>query len=306
MKKSKKLLNQPENTCYNKEQTGNYDNHAVTDSAYETFWQNLTITDDFIFGKIMLDPELCTELLRRIFPAYDIDRIEYINRQQTMQPLKDAKGIRLDVFVRDVQNVAFCVEMQTRNVDNLPKRSRYYQSLVDMELLDRGQAYDQLSKSYVVFICPFDLFHMGRHIYEFCNYCKQDKNLELGDEATKIFLNANGTQDDIAPPLKEFLDFVAGRESDMPSEFIIKLKVALSDAEQNKGWRRERMILYFRDQDIRAEALQEGRELGRDEARREMILALLADGVDHQIICRSASITEEKLDILLQDGSVES
>ena len=307
--KQKNVLYQTENTWYNKEELGGHDDYVVADSAYETFWKNLTITDDFIFGKIMLDPELCIELLRRIFPQYDIERIEYINSQQTMQPLKDAKGIRLDVFVRDNKNVAFCVEMQTRNADNLPKRSRYYQSLVDMELLDRGQAYDELSKSYVVFICPFDLFHQGRHIYEFQNYCKQDKALELRDEATKIFLNAKGSQDDIDPPLKEFLDFVAGKEPDMPSEFIVKLKVALSDAKQNKRWRRERMILYFRDRDIRADALKEGRELGqiegRDQTRRQIVRAMLANGVDREVICRSASITEAELEEILQEGLVE-
>ena len=303
--KQKNILYQTENPWYNREELGGHDDYVVADSAYETFWKNLTITDDFIFGKIMLDPELCIELLRRIFPQYDIERIEYINSQQTMQPLKDAKGIRLDVFVRDNKNVAFCVEMQTRNADNLPKRSRYYQSLVDMELLDRGQAYDELSKSYVVFICPFDLFHQGRHIYEFRNYCKQDKSLELRDEATKIFLNAKGSQDDIDPPLKEFLDFVAGKEPDMPSEFIVKLKVALSDVKQNKRWRRERMILYFRDQDIRADALKEGREMGSDQTRRQIVRAMLANGVDRQIICRSASITEAELEEILQEGLVE-
>jgi len=119
MKKYKKILNLPKNTCYNRTNTedckrypahdsdSTIDNYSPTDSAYETFWQNLTITDDFIFGKIMGDPDLCIELLRRIFPSYDIERIEYIRSQETMQPLKDAKGIRLDVFVRDKNDVAF-------------------------------------------------------------------------------------------------------------------------------------------------------------------------------------------------------
>ena len=306
-KNSKNILNQSENTWYNEAETEERDHYTIADSAYETFWQNLTITDDFMFGKIMSDATLCTELLRRIFPAYDIERIEYINSQQTLQPLKDAKGIRLDVFVRDNKNVAFCVEMQTRNADNLPKRSRYYQSLVDMELLDRGQAYDELSKSYVVFICPFDIFHMGRHIYEFRNYCKQDKALELGDEAAKIFLNAKGTQGDITPQLKEFLDYVAGKESDTPSEFIVKLKDALSDAKLNKRWRRERMILYLRDQDIRADALKEGRKLGHAEGcdltRREIVRGMIDNGVNRELICRSASITEEELEKILREIS---
>jgi len=131
---------------------------------------------------------------------------------------------------------------------------------------------------------PFDLFHLGRHIYEFRNYCTQDKTLELGDEATKIFLNAQGTKEDIAPPLKEFLDFVAGKEPDMPSDFIIKLKVALSDAKHNKKWRRERMILYFRDQDIRADALAEGIDIGRQEGIFAMIEDALEGGLSEDCI----------------------
>ena len=257
---------------------------TVTDSQYELIWQNLTITDDFIFGKIMRDPDLCMELLRRIFPQYDIERIEYIKVQEAIRPDKEAKGIQLDVFVKDNKNVAFCVEMQTRNVDNLPKRSRYYQSLVDLELLDRGQVYDELARSYVIFICPKDLFHRGYYLYEFRNYCTQDRQIDLGDEATKIFLNANGTRGDIHPPLKEFLDYVAGKEPQEPSDFIIKLRTALHHAKQNREWRRQHMILYFRDQDIRTDALkegidigrQEGIDIGRQESRTEGIFAMIS------------------------------
>lgn len=276
----------------------------VSDSQYELIWQNLTITDDFIFGKIMQDSELCMELLRRIFPQYDIERIEYIKVQEVIRPDREAKGIQMDVFIKDNKNVAFCVEMQTRNVDNLPKRSRYYQSLVDLELLDRGQAYDELARSYVIFICPKDLFHQGHYLYEFRNYCTQDRQIELGDEAAKIFLNANGTRGDIHPPLKEFLDYVAGKEPEEPSEFIVKLKTALHDAKQNREWRREHMILYFRDQDIRADALKEGIDIGRQEGidigrQKEAIRiaqSMLEKGIDPELILEMTGLSPSDLD----------
>lgn len=178
---NKKILKSNENLCYNENVV------SVEEMEYEAFWQSLTIRDDFMFGKIMQNRELCIELLRMIFPERQIERIEYIKTQETIRIDKESKGVRLDVFVKDNKNVAFCVEMQTRNEDNLPKRSRYYQSLVDLELLDRGQYYDNLSPSYIVFICSVDLFHAGYHIYEFRNCCTRDRELELGDEATKIF-----------------------------------------------------------------------------------------------------------------------
>ena len=285
-----------------KKRQKNYDIMQTADikneSRYEAVWQGLTITDDFIFGKIMRDPDLCMELLRRIFPQYDIERIEYIKVQESIRLDKEAKGIQLDVFVKDSRQVAFCVEMQTRNVDNLPKRSRYYQSLVDLELLDRGRAYDELARSYVIFICPVDLFGCGHYLYEFRNYCTQDRQIELGDEAAKVFLNASGTRGDIHPPLKEFLDYVAGKETEEPSEFIVRLKAALDRAKQNREWRREHMILYFREQDIRADALEEGRQEGRQEG----IFAMIVDGLEEglpldQIVLKLQkrfSLTEEE------------
>ena len=65
------------------------------------------------------------------------------------------------------------------------------------------------------------------------------------------------------------------------------------------------MILYFRDQDIRADALKEGREMGSDQTRRQIVRAMLANGVDREVLCRSASITEAELEEILQEGLVE-
>ena len=136
------------------------------------------------------------------------------------------------------------------------------QSLVDLDLLDRGQDYDELSPCYIIFICSVDLFHAGYHVYEFRNTCIQDPNIPLEDGATKVFLNAKGVIGDISPELKEFLDYVAGKEKEDPSELITKIKGALNHAKQNREWRRERMIMYFHDMDIREEALKEGRTEG--------------------------------------------
>ena len=46
-------------------------------------WESLTLADDFLFGKIMSDPTLCAEMLRRIFPNLDIGEIKVIETQFT-------------------------------------------------------------------------------------------------------------------------------------------------------------------------------------------------------------------------------
>lgn len=119
----------------------------------EKSWENIGISNDFLFGKVMQDPELCREMLQRIFPDLEIDHIEYPEPQKSINPDLDAKGIRLDIYVRGSDGAAYVVEMQMADTSELPKRSRYYQSITDLQLLDKGIHYKKLSPVYTIFIC---------------------------------------------------------------------------------------------------------------------------------------------------------
>lgn len=44
--------------------------------ASHTNWEDLGISNDFLFGKVMQNPRLCQELLQRILPDLKIDHIE--------------------------------------------------------------------------------------------------------------------------------------------------------------------------------------------------------------------------------------
>lgn len=211
----------------------------------EQVWENLGISNDFMFGKVMQDEELCQELLQRILPDLKIDHIEYPELQKSIKTDIDAKSIRLDVYVKDKKGTVYDIEMQVTDTKELPKRMRYYQSVLDLQLIEKGQTYNTLKPSYIIFICPFDLFEKGRHIYTFENICKEDKSLNLGDDTTKIFLNADSNMDDVSKELRAFLDYVAGKKSD--DKFIIKLEEAVKKARLTKEWRREYMTLYMRD-----------------------------------------------------------
>lgn len=79
----------------------------------------------------------------------------------------------------------------------------------------------------MIFICTFDVFKKGRHIYTFENRCREDGSILLGDETTKVFLNAKGTIDDVSRELKAFLDYVAGKESN--DAYVKQLEEALRE-----------------------------------------------------------------------------
>ena len=249
----------------------------------QTNWEDLSISNDFLFGKVMQNPELCKELLQRILPNLKIERIEYPELQKSINIDMDARSVRLDVYVKDEKEVVYDIEMQVSDTKELPKRSRYYQSMLDLQLIDKGQLYDELKRSYVIFICPFDLYGKGRHIYTFENICKEDKSVILDDGAVKIFLNASSKQDDVSRELKAFLDYVAGVESD--DIFVKRVAEAVREAKKNREWRHEYMTLLMRHQ----ENIEKGKSVGE-----EMMLMLIQKLVDNNRFDDISKIKENK------------
>ena len=238
----------------------------------QTEWEKLGISNDFLFGKVMQDAELCKELLQIIFPNMKIDHIEYPVLQKTINMDADAKSIRLDVYIVDNKGTVYDIEMQMADTKELPKRTRYYQAMMDLEMIDKGQSYKKLKKSFVIFICPFDLFNEGRHLYTFKNICIEDKKILLGDDTTKIFLNTEGNMEDVNQKLIAFLDYVAGKKSD--DSFVQKLENAIKIAKQNREWRHEYMTLLMRDQ----ENIEKGIERGIEKEETRIIIRLYHNG----------------------------
>ena len=73
--------------------------------------------------------------------------IEYLDYEETIQIAPGSKSIRLDIYVEDDKNTVFNLEMQTTNYEELPKRSRYYQDIIDLKLIEKGQSYDILKQA---------------------------------------------------------------------------------------------------------------------------------------------------------------
>ena len=70
-----------------------------------------------------------------------------------------------------------------------------------MYQLDKGMDYMQLKQSFVIFVCTFDPFQLGRHIYTFTNRCVEDPDLLLNDGTQKIILNTKKNITIDTPPV---------------------------------------------------------------------------------------------------------
>ncbi len=254
---------------------------------YEEEYNQLALSNDFMFAKVMKNKELCKKLLEIILDV-EIERVEYVDDQKVIDIMREAHGVRLDIYVKDGNNTVYNVEMQTTNTKNLPKRSRYYQGVIDLNLLNKSENYRVLNKSYIIFICMFDIFGKGRHIYTFENYCRQDKELSLGDEAIKVFLNPYSDMDDVDEELGNFLRYLSDRTP--VDKFTAQLEEEVTRVKENKEWRREFMTLSMKFQEKLEEGFEKGVEQGIEQGIEQgKLLTLYALVRDNIITVKKAS-----------------
>ncbi len=248
-------------------------------------WEEIEIKNDFLFAKVMSDKEICKALLEMLLQIR-IQDIVYWNKQKAIDVEKDAKSVRLDVYVEDGNRI-FDLEMQTTDKKDLPWRSRYYQGMMDLNTIEKGESYKKLKESYVIFICTFDPFKSGKAQYTFENMCREESSLKLGDGTKKIFFNTKDYMHADKEDVREFLKYVNGGDSSHP--FVKEIKERVKRAKSNEEWRREYMTLLMRDQENREigreEGRKEGRREGREQERQKIIIKMIKQGFsDEQII----------------------
>ena len=221
-------------------------------------YEELTFNDDFMFCRILEEkPALCRELLELVLD-HKVGELVSVNPQKPIEITANGKGVRFDVYAEGSDSEIYDIEMQNASVDSIAKRSRYSQGMIDLNLIKRGSHYSELNRSYVIYICRFNIFKEGElHKYSFRNLCIEDPQIELGDETEKIFLCAEGTSDDVSEKMQAFLRYIA---SGTPSDsFTNELENEVKKARDHIQWRTEYMTFL--------EQLEKEREEGRAEER---------------------------------------
>ena len=256
-------------------------------------YEELTIADDFIFGKVTAE-EAVSRALLKVLLQRPVGKLSGITTQKEIHDAEEAKFIRMDLYVRE-DNSIFDAEMQNRNKRSieslfLGKRVRYYQSMIDTDFLGKRENYDKLPESTIIFICTFDPFGQGIWRYTFKNVClesleiagtdccdssesgknelvgSEGNRLYLDDYTTKIFYNCTYSGDEAPDGIQKFYDYVMKGVVSTDETAIID--EAVRRARLNSEWRseymKERLFLYDAKLDGREEGIQEGATAGSD------------------------------------------
>ena len=253
-------------------------------------WDSLTFANNYVFQEVLKNKKLCKYLIERILHI-QIKDIRYLIEERHINSARiSSKSIRLDVYVENREGTVLDIEMQVTGdnstvysgseeaevVSGLPLRTRYYQSLISMDMLRRGMDYQELRKSYVIFICTFDPFGKGLPMYHFTYRCREDASLEMGDLTENIYLNAKAADkaEDVA--LADFLSYVnSGRAN---SKFTQAIDAETKRVKNDTDWR-ERYVTWEMDlKIIRKNERKKGEKQGEKKGRIDTARALKKQG----------------------------
>lgn len=233
-------------------------------------WEDANLSNDFIFSKVMLDPQICLEVIRRVLPDLHVNRIQMPNAQQELRPASNSKSVRFDIYTTDNNNNHYDIEMQIANRHNLMKRARYYQSMLSLSSYDQGEGYEEADRSYVIFFCNFDPLNLGLQKYTVHRHVDEHPDFIIDDGTTNIFLDVSSLKHEVNPKLQQLMNVIAQRPVANNDEFIVQLRQRITKVKQSVKWKEDFIMLSLYEMDQRHD-LKVAREQGMQKGMQQGI-----------------------------------
>ncbi len=242
--------------------------------------EELNLIDNFLFQEMLSQEDAGEEFARILLSTIlgkRIRKVKIVSQKAILGTDTDRHGIRLDAYIEDVSDelngemtdaevVSDIYDVEpnlTYEKENLPKRTRFYHSMIDTQFLEAGATYNRLPNVIIIMILPYDPFNKNRMVYTIQNHCTEDPKIPYNDGARKIFLYTKGTEGNPSQSLKDMLKYIQKTtddnvtNQDIASIHRLVHKVKLKKEvgiNYMKSWEIEKMA--------RDEAYSEGYEAG--------------------------------------------
>lgn len=242
------------------------------------------LSDFALFLSVMNNREAYQSTLSIIMDEPHIELLE-VKVEQVILNNQGKRAIRLDAWVRSSDERQFNLEMQNDSGnDSIPKRSRFYQSMMDAPILKSGKytKYRDLSSTVIIFITQEDIFGRDMAKYTFSEQCEEISDLKLEDGTKKIFLNMkskNGSNE-----LISLLQYMKNTSLDNPDiivkdERLIKLDAIVNEVRTSDVWEDFKMNIYSRGIEL---GMEQGKEQGIEKGIQALIINNIEEGIPEE------------------------
>ena len=181
-------------------------------------FEELNLMDSFLFESATENPENAITISRIIIERVTGRKVSnlIVHSQKELKGINISKhGIRMDVYTEEVETTeegtsvtcVYDIEPNNYYEPDIPRRDRYYQSMIDSKLLPTGEPYKKLPDMFSIWILSTDPFKDNRMVYTVKNVVAENNQIVYNDGVTKIFLYTKGTVGG-SKELKELLTFM--------------------------------------------------------------------------------------------------
>lgn len=239
---------------------------------YQSKIQKFCLMDDTFMSKVFEDKR-CTELVLRIILNRDDLIVDHVNCQQDIKNLQ-GRSIRMDILAHDRKGVIYNIEVQNDDAGADPKRARYNSSLLDTNITEAGDKYDQLRETYVIFITRNDVLGSGLPIYHI-DRTIEETGEKFKDDAHIIYVNSSIQNETKLGKLMQ--DFWCKRGEEMNYEVLAE------------------RVSFFKEKKEGVNQMCEILDEVKRESKLETLVDLVKDGaIPLDIAAKKANMSEEE------------
>lgn len=145
------------------------------------------LLDDSFMSRVFDGNIECTELILHII----LDRTDIrVSAVHTQSEIKNLLGhsVRLDIDAKSTKGEPIDIEIQRENRGAGVKRARYNSSMIDANTLVKGEPYEELPESYVIFITENDVMNKNLPVYH-ADRIVAETGKPFGDGAHIVYVN---------------------------------------------------------------------------------------------------------------------
>lgn len=246
--------------------------------------RGLRLLDDNFMTKVFEDKD-CSEVLLQVVLDRDDLTIREVHSQYGLNNIQ-GRSARLDILAVDEQNRAYNIEIQRNDRGAEVRRARYNSGLMDANITEPGDRYDQLYETYVIFITENDILKAGLPIYHIDRMIRETGK-EFGDGAHIIYVNSQIKDDTKLGRLMQ--DFTCTNPNDM--NYSVLAQRVRYFKEDTKGV--ATMCRAF--EEVREDGKLEGKLEGARDNSLEVARSMLADGVPYEVIAKYTKLSVEEV-----------
>lgn len=230
--------------------------------------RQLRLIDDDFFSKCFDNDTACVQLvLQIVLDKPDLNVVD-VRTQVFVENLLN-RSVRLDVLATDSEGRKFNIEIQRSDKGAGRKRARYNSSMMDVNLLEKGNDFEALPETYVIFITENDVIGLGEAVYE-VERCFVKSGKRFGDGSHILYVN--GSYRDDSPVGKLMHDFSCTDPSDMCYNVLADRARFFKESKEGIA------VMCKVLDDMRRQSYQEGMAEGKNKNRKETALNLLKLG----------------------------